>query len=356
MRPCASPCSSTAADLFLQHGFGNVSTRQIAAAAGTTPAMIHYYFGDKLGLYRAMIESAVQPLIDSVRRLEQAAGDEAPGLEAVMRAYMRMVAANPWFPALLIQEVLDAERADAGRIHRAIRGENGAGARCGAAARTRTGETARRPRSTVCRGSLLSLCVFPFVSLADHGSGARLPPGRRELDRFISHTAQLFREGVAARTETGNDQIRPGSHCPRCCSQPAARKERPVEVHGTVERDRLEIIAESNERIVEIVVHEGDHVPAGTVLVRQEAGIAQPRIDQSRAAVLEAQRRLADLEQGPRQREIDEARATLGGAESELQTAQRNIARVQTLVQRKLLSQSNLDQARASARLRASSA
>ena len=30
-------------------------------------------------------------------------------------------------------------------------------------------------------------------------------------------------------------------------------KEQPVEVHGTVERDRLEIIAESNERIVEMV-------------------------------------------------------------------------------------------------------
>ena len=124
-------------------------------------------------------------------------------------------------------------------------------------------------------------------------------------------------------------------------------QERPVEVHGTVERDRLEIIAESNERIVEIAVHEGDRVQAGTVLVRQEAGIAQPRIDQSRAAVLEAQRRLADLEQGPRQREIAEARATLGGADSELQTAQNEFERVQALVQRKLLSTSNLDQARA---------
>ena len=124
-------------------------------------------------------------------------------------------------------------------------------------------------------------------------------------------------------------------------------RERPVEVHGTVERDRLEIIAESNERIVEIVVHEGDRVQAGTVLVRQEAGIAQPRIDQSRAAVLEARRRLADLEQGPRQREIAEARATLGGADSELQTAQNEFERVQALVQRKLLSASNLDQARA---------
>jgi HlyD family secretion protein len=63
--------------------------------------------------------------------------------------------------------------------------------------------------------------------------------------------------------------------------------------------------------------------------------------------VLEARRRLADLEQGPRQREIAEARATLGGADSELQTAQNEFERVQALVQRQLLSASNLDQARA---------
>ncbi len=124
-------------------------------------------------------------------------------------------------------------------------------------------------------------------------------------------------------------------------------RERPVEVHGTVERDRLELIAESNERIVEIPVREGNRVQSGAVLVRQEAGTAQTRIDQSRASLLEAQRRLADLEQGPRQREIDEARATLGGAESEMQSAQNEFARVQALVQRKLLSESNLDQARA---------
>ena len=124
-------------------------------------------------------------------------------------------------------------------------------------------------------------------------------------------------------------------------------RDQAVEVHGTVERDRLELIAESNERIVEIVVHEGDRVAAGAVLVRQEAGTAQNRIDQSRAGLSEAQRRVADLEQGPRAREIEEARAALGGAESELQAAQNEFARVQTLVQRKLLSESSLDQARA---------
>jgi HlyD family secretion protein len=124
-------------------------------------------------------------------------------------------------------------------------------------------------------------------------------------------------------------------------------REAPLEVHGTVERDRLELIAESNERIIEVPVHEGDRVAAGAVLVRQEAGTVQPRIEQSRAALVEAQRRLADLEQGPRQREIDEARAALAGADSELKTAQSEFARVDALVSRKLLSESSLDQARA---------
>jgi HlyD family secretion protein len=124
-------------------------------------------------------------------------------------------------------------------------------------------------------------------------------------------------------------------------------REAPVEIHGTVERDRLELIAEDNERVVEIPVREGDRVPAGAVLVVQEAGTAQPRIDQSRAALLEAQRRLADLEQGPREREIDDARAALAGAEGEFKTAQSEFERIDALVRRKLLSESNRDQARA---------
>ena len=134
---------------------------------------------------------------------------------------------------------------------------------------------------------------------------------------------------------------------PLCLLVGACARDRPQEVLGTVERDRLELIAEANERIVAIAVHEGDRVAAGDVLVQQEAGLAAPRIDQARAAQAGAQRRLADLEAGPRQREIDEARAALGGAEGALRTDQAEYQRVQELVERKLLSVSNLDQARA---------
>ncbi len=121
----------------------------------------------------------------------------------------------------------------------------------------------------------------------------------------------------------------------------------PQEVHGTLERDRLEMVAESNERIIGVEVQEGQRVATDAVLVRQEAGTMQPRMDQARASLDEAGRRLAELRGGARQREIDEARAALAGAESSLETESREYERVRALVERKLLSDSNLDQAHA---------
>ena len=125
-----------------------------------------------------------------------------------------------------------------------------------------------------------------------------------------------------------------------------ARKDDAWEVHGTLERDRLELVAESHERIIEVAVREGDRVATDAILVRQEAGTMQPRLDQAKASVDEAERRLAELQSGPRQREIDEARAALAGAESTLQTETKEYERVRSLVERKLVSASSLDQAR----------
>lgn len=188
--------------LFLQQGFGEVSLRSIATAAGTTPAMIHYYFGDKLGLYRAMIEDAVGPLVAAVQRLGQAAGNAGPGLDEVMRAYMRMVAANPWFPALVIQEVLAQNGHMRGEFIERFAGRM-APALVAVLRRERDQGALRRdidPQFAAV--SLLSLCVFPFASLPVTGPVLGFRPEGEALDRFIEHTVQLFRDGCAVRAET----------------------------------------------------------------------------------------------------------------------------------------------------------
>src|SRR4051812_2571772 len=53
---------AAARELFLEHGFEKTTARQIAQAAHTTPAMIHYYFGDKAGLFHAMLDQTIAPL------------------------------------------------------------------------------------------------------------------------------------------------------------------------------------------------------------------------------------------------------------------------------------------------------
>lgn len=125
------------------------------------------------------------------------------------------------------------------------------------------------------------------------------------------------------------------------------RADHGVEALGTLERDRLELVAESNERLVELPVAEGDHVAQGALLARQEAGTMEPRLAQGRATLAEAERRRDELIEGPRARELDEARATYHGAESRLAIELSEYERIEALVADQLVSASDLDQARA---------
>ena len=82
---------------------------------------------------------------------------------------------------------------------------------------------------------------------------------------------------------------------------------------GTLERDRMELVAESQDPVVEIAVTEGDRVTAGQLLLRLDPAAYDARLTQARAEVAQAERRLAELVSGPRREEILAARARLAG-------------------------------------------
>jgi len=67
--------------LFAEKGYAQTSTREVCVAAGVNPASIHYYFGDKAGLYRAVYLEPIQQLM--VAALDVASAGEA--FEATMR-------------------------------------------------------------------------------------------------------------------------------------------------------------------------------------------------------------------------------------------------------------------------------
>jgi len=121
----------------------------------------------------------------------------------------------------------------------------------------------------------------------------------------------------------------------------------PVAV-GTLERDRIELRAEQQEPILEILVVEGDEVGRGDVLARLDARRTRARLEATNAARDVAAARLAEVGRGARSEEIDEARARLEEARAEMIRRQPDLDRARSLVAKGVEPQSVLDSAQAS--------
>lgn len=112
---------------------------------------------------------------------------------------------------------------------------------------------------------------------------------------------------------------------------------------GTLERDRIELVAESTEPITRILVEEGDHVDIATILVQQDTARAEIALARARAEEAVARSALAEAEEGPRQQQISQGRARLTAATSAVATARLELDRELSLVKRQLTSQSKAD-------------
>lgn len=92
---------------FVRHGIAATSLRQIARQAGVTPALLHYYFGDKAQLQAALVEEKLMPVIAGLREPLANAGDDIAALIAGFVAGIgRIAVAHPWLPPLWVREVL----------------------------------------------------------------------------------------------------------------------------------------------------------------------------------------------------------------------------------------------------------
>lgn len=92
---------------FVAQGIAATSLRDIARRAGVTPALVHYYFGDKARLQHSVVEERLWPVMVQVHAGVHEAGD---GVENLVAAFVgglvRAVAAHPWLPTLWVREIL----------------------------------------------------------------------------------------------------------------------------------------------------------------------------------------------------------------------------------------------------------
>jgi HlyD family secretion protein len=118
---------------------------------------------------------------------------------------------------------------------------------------------------------------------------------------------------------------------------------------GTLERDRVELVAEAAETIVALPFSEGATVKAGDVIVVQDRTVSTAEVDAARAQLAEAEARLEELKNGPLPTTIRAAAARRDAARAQRDDAVRERDRLLGLVSRSLVSQSEADRQLAAA-------
>ena len=83
--------------LFASRGYDGVGVQEIVESAGVTKPTLYHYFGNKLGLLRALLESRWAALSSDVGRAAEYRGDLPLTLRRIASAYFRFSAQDPAF-------------------------------------------------------------------------------------------------------------------------------------------------------------------------------------------------------------------------------------------------------------------
>lgn len=180
---------------FVAEGIRNAAIKDIARAAGATPALVHYYFGNKELLVGAVVEERLLPVLSQMGAgLAGIQGEPRELVRGFVRALHAMVARHPWLPVLWVREILT----EGGGLRDLMLGRvapmipHALAARLAQAQSQRTLNPDLDPRLLVV--SLIGLTLFP---LAAEPIWRRVFDARDiDSDALQSHTLALLERGL----------------------------------------------------------------------------------------------------------------------------------------------------------------
>ncbi|CAM3380413.1 TetR/AcrR family transcriptional regulator [Shewanella pealeana] len=86
---------------FTASDYDSVSIRKIAQQAGVNMAMIRYYFGNKLGLFEAMVTEQIHPIHQRAKTLQK--HQAKPTIADLINEFYQTMIPNPDFPRFLFR-------------------------------------------------------------------------------------------------------------------------------------------------------------------------------------------------------------------------------------------------------------
>jgi len=190
--------------LFARQGFARTTIKAIGTAAGQNPALLYYYFGDKEGLYRAVLRRRIRQLAAEGSALLDAAASPHEALRRFAAAYMDFMLRHPTLPPLIAREMIDHDAAHAvSEVRTTVAGMF-----------ERLAELIRRGQATgafrrdldPARTALSLVSPLVWTLVARPVAGILLTRGRRELSDtalrdFAAHTADLTLAALAPTPE-----------------------------------------------------------------------------------------------------------------------------------------------------------
>lgn len=126
---------------------------------------------------------------------------------------------------------------------------------------------------------------------------------------------------------------------------PGCSRDSSTLVLGTLERDRIVLTATASEIIVEVLAKEGTRISAGEPVLRLDDQKQQTAVASALAELQRAEAYLAELNSGARPEEIAAARSLAASQKALYIEAQKQYERTRVLVERRILTEADLDSA-----------
>jgi TetR/AcrR family transcriptional regulator len=92
---------------FAARGFGAARVATLASRAKVNKALIYYYFGSKLGLYREMIRQGMTSFVTTLRTVAEGPGSAEAKVSRWVEALAQHLDDNPSLPPILLRELAD---------------------------------------------------------------------------------------------------------------------------------------------------------------------------------------------------------------------------------------------------------